>query len=474
MDKKITISPVTRIEGHARVTIHLNDDGSVEKAFLHIDQFRGFEKFSEGRVFSEMPIITPRICGICPVSHHLASAKACDEILGVEIPRTAALLRELMHMGQIIQSHSMHFFELAGPDLLFGFDADPKERNVAHLIETNPELALKAVKLRKYGQHIIELVGGRRIHPTFAVAGGVNAPLSPQAKDEILKDIDEMFSYTRDGINIALDWIEKNKEFVNQFASFPSGYMGLVKDDGSLELYDGKIRFDDSFGEVVKEFDGDLYLKYIGERTEDWSYLKFPYFKPLGYPEGAYRVGPLARLNVADSISTPEANKEFENFKKTGNGLPVEGSLYYHYARLIEVIYALERTREILEDKDILSKDILVVAPPKNPEGVGVIEAPRGTLIHHYWVDEKGTIEKVNLIVATGHNNWAMSKGVESVAKAFVDGKNLKEGMLNKVEGVIRCYDPCLSCSTHAIGEMPLVVELYDSTGNLIDVKQRE
>ncbi len=474
MEKKITISPVTRIEGHARVTIHLNDNGSVEKAFLHIDQFRGFEKFSEGRVFSEMPIITPRICGICPISHHLASAKACDEILGVEIPHTAALLRELTHMGQIIQSHSMHFFELAGPDLLFGFDADPKVRNVAGLIEANPELALKAVKLRKYGQRIIELVAGRRIHPTFAVPGGVNAALSPQAKDEILKDIDEMLSYIRDGINIAIDWIEKNKDFCGKFASFPSGYMGLVKDDGSLELYNGKIRFDDSEGRIVKEFDGDLYLKYIGEKTEDWSYLKFPYFKPLGYPQGVYRVGPLGRLNVAHGISTPEANKEFANFKKIGNDRPVEGSIYYHYARLIEAIYALERTREILEDKDILSHDILVIAPPKNAEGIGVIEAPRGTLIHHYWVDENGTIEKVNMIVATGHNNWAMSKGVESVAKAFVDGKNLKEGMLNRVEGAIRCYDPCLSCSTHAIGNMPLVVELYDSSGNLIGVEKRD
>ncbi|MBP7140018.1 MAG: Ni/Fe hydrogenase subunit alpha [Caldisericia bacterium] len=474
MNKKITISPVTRIEGHARVTIFLNDEGKVDEAYLHIDQFRGFEKFSEGRYFAEMPIITPRICGICPVSHHLASAKATDDILGVDIPRPAKLLRELIHMGQIIQSHSMHFFELAGPDLILGWDADPRIRNVAGLIQANPELALKAVKLRKFGQRIIELVAGRRIHPIFAIPGGVNQALDPKVRDEILKGIDEMISYVEDGISIATKYIEDNKEVCDKFASFPTGYMGLVKDDGSLELYDGKIRFMDKNGNVVKDFKDKYYLKYIGERVEDWSYLKFPYYKPFGWPEGVYRVGPLGRLNVADKISTPIADEHLKNFKKINNGKPVEGSLYFHYARLIEAIYGLERTREILEDSECLSKDVLISGKVSNEEGIGVIEAPRGTLIHHYWVDEKGTIEKVNLIVATGHNNWAMSKSVESVAKEFVDGKNLTEGMLNRVEGAIRCYDPCLSCSTHAIGKMPLLIELYDSNGNLINFVKRD
>jgi len=474
MNKKITISPVTRIEGHARVTIFLNDEGKVDEAYLHIDQFRGFEKFSEGRYFAEMPIITPRICGICPVSHHLASAKATDDILGVDIPRPAKLLRELIHMGQIIQSHSMHFFELAGPDLILGWDADPRIRNVAGLIQANPELALKAVKLRRFGQRIIELVAGRRIHPTFAIPGGVNQAFDPKSRDEILKGIDEMISYVEDGISIATKYIEDNKEVCDKFASFPTGYMGLVKDDGSLELYDGKIRFMDKDGNVIKDFKDKYYLKYIGERVEDWSYLKFPYYKPLGWPEGVYRVGPLGRLNVVDKISTPIADEHLKNFKKINNGKPVEGSLYFHYARLIEAIYGLERAREILEDPECLSKDVLISGKVSNEEGIGVIEAPRGTLIHHYWVDEKGTIEKVNLIVATGHNNWAMSKSVESVAKEFVDGKNLTEGMLNRVEGAIRCYDPCLSCSTHAIGKMPLLIELYDSNGNLINFVKRD
>ncbi len=474
MNKKILINPVTRIEGHARVTIFLNDEGKVDEAYLHIDQFRGFEKFSEGRYFAEMPIITPRICGICPISHHLASAKATDEILGVDIPRPAKLLRELIHMGQIIQSHSMHFFELAGPDLIFGWDADPRIRNVVGLIQANPELALKAVKLRKFGQRIIELVAGRRIHPTFAIPGGVNQALDPKARDEILSGINEMISYLEEGIKIAVDYIEKNKEVCEKFASFPSGYMGLIKEDGSLELYNGKIRFMNRDGKVLNDFDDKDYLKYIGERVEDWSYLKFPYYKPLGWPDGVYRVGPLGRLNASDKISTPIANEHMKNFKKINDGKPVEGSIYFHYARLIEAIYGLERAREILEDKDSLSQNVLISGEVKNEEGIGVIEAPRGTLIHHYWVDEKGTIKKVNLIVATGHNNWAMSKSVESVAKGFIDGKNLTEGMLNRVEGAIRCYDPCLSCSTHAIGKMPLLIELYDNNGNLINFVKRD
>jgi len=474
MNKKILINPVTRIEGHARVTIFLNDEGKVDEAYLHIDQFRGFEKFSEGRYFAEMPIITPRICGICPISHHLASAKATDEILGVDIPKPAKLLRELIHMGQIIQSHSMHFFELAGPDLILGWDADPRIRNVVGLIQANPELALKAVKLRKFGQRIIELVAGRRIHPTFAIPGGVNQALDPKARDEILSGIDEMISYLEEGISIATKWIENNKEVCEKFASFPSGYMGLVKEDGSLELYNGKIRFMNRDGKILNDFNDKDYLKYIGERVEDWSYLKFPYYKPLGWPDGVYRVGPLGRLNASDKISTPIANEHMINFKKINDGKPVEGSIYFHYARLIEAIYGLERAREILEDKESLSQNVLISGKVKNEEGIGVIEAPRGTLIHHYWVDEKGTIKKVNLIVATGHNNWAMSKSVESVAKGFIDGKNLTEGMLNRVEGAIRCYDPCLSCSTHAIGKMPLLIELYDSNGNLINFVKRD
>jgi len=468
MQRKITIEPITRIEGHAKVTIYLDDEGKVERAYFHVTQFRGFEKFSEGRMYFEMPQITPRICGICPVSHHLASAKACDDLIGADPPRPAKLLRELMHMGQIIQSHSMHFFHLAGPDLLLGFDADPAVRNVVGIIETNPELALKAVKLRKFGQEIISHVSGRRIHSNLAVPGGVNKALTLEERDDLLGQIDEMISYIREGIGIAKNWLEENRDTVERFANFPSGYMGLVK-DGALELYDGTVRLKGKDGGILEEFDGADYLDYIGEHVEPWSYLKFPFYKKLGYPGGVYRVGPLGRLNVADRISTPLANEEFKRFRALGDGGPVEPSLYYHYARLIEDLYAAERARELLEDPDILSTDIRAEPGEFKGEGIGVIEAPRGTLFHHYWTDGEGKITKVNLIVATGNNNWAMCKSVEEVAKLYVDGKRLTEGMLNRVEAAIRAYDPCLSCSTHALGQMPIVLELYGADGELMD-----
>ncbi|HOP55226.1 MAG TPA: Ni/Fe hydrogenase subunit alpha [bacterium] len=475
MTQKITIQPVTRIEGHAKITIYVNDDGKVDNAYFHVDQFRGFEKFSEGRPFYEMPIITPRICGICPVSHHLAAAKACDAIISAQIPRPAKLLRELMHMGQVIQSHSMHFFELAGPDLILGWDADPKIRNVVGLIEANPELAIKAVKLRKFGQEVIAKLGGRRIHPNYAVPGGVNNTLSIQDRDELLRDIDTMIPYIQEGVALAKDWIEKNRTMVEEFGVFSTGYMGLVNEDGGLELYDGKVKLIGKDGNLLELFDRSEYLNYIGEHVEDWSYLKFPFYKKLGWPEGVYRVGPLARLNVATKINTPLAQEEFKNFKSINGGKPVEGSLYYHYARLIEDLYAAEMAKELLLDQDILSDDILVTTDKILPEGVGVIEAPRGTLFHHYWVDERGSITRANLIVATGHNNWAMSKGVEEVAKRYVDGKNITEGMLNRVEGLIRCYDPCLSCSTHAVGKMPMVIDIVSkSTGEVIKSIKRE
>jgi NAD-reducing hydrogenase large subunit len=467
--QKITIEPVTRIEGHAKVTIHLNSKGKVDRAYLHVNEWRGFEKFCEGRPFFEMIQITPRICGICPVSHHLSAAKACDGVIGVTPPRPARLLRELMHMGQIIQSHSMHFFELAGPDLLLGFDADPAIRNVVGVIQANPELALKAVRLRGFGQGIISKLGVKRIHPNHSVPGGVNAPLSVKDRDEILSQIDDMTDVVKTGITVAKGWFDANMEVVNNFAVFPTGYMGMVDDEGGLQLYDGRLRLVDKNGKKLEEFDPRNYLDYIGEHVEDWSYLKFPFYLKMGWPKGVYRVGPLGRLNVADKITTPMANEEFNNFKSIGGGKPVEGTLWYHYARLIEDLYAIERAKEILLDPDVTSADIATDYSELTGEGVGVIEAPRGTLIHHYKTDPNGMLTKVNLIVATGHNNWAMSNSVDMVAKAFVDGKKLTEGMLNRVEAAIRAYDPCLSCSTHAIGQMPMVIELMEPDGTVVD-----
>lgn len=472
MEKVITISPVTRVEGHGKVTIHLDDDGKVDKTYFHVTQFRGFEKFSEGRMFFEMPKITPRICGICPVSHHLASAKACDAIIGVEPPKPASMLRELMHMGQTIQSHALHFFHLASPDLLLGFDADPAIRNVVGVIQEFPELAVKGVKLRKYGQEIIQRLGDKKVHPNFAVPGGVNKALTVDNRDAILSEYDEMMDYTLAGVEVGKSWLSENKELAGKYATFKSGYTGLVGEDDALELYDGTVKMIGNDGSLWEKFDGNDYLDFVGEHVEDWSYLKFPFYKKMSYPAGVYRVGPLGRLNVAEKITTPIANQELKNFKALADG-PVEPSLYFHYARLIEAVYALERTKELLEDPEIMSKEIRAESSKITGEGVGTIEAPRGTLFHHYHCDKTGKLTKVNLIVATGHNNWAMNKSVDLVAKDFVDGKNLQEGMLNRVEAAIRCYDPCLSCSTHAIGQMPLMIQLIGSDGTVLDQIQR-
>jgi NAD-reducing hydrogenase large subunit len=472
--QKITIEPVTRIEGHAKVTIHMNGDGTVDRAYFHVNEFRGFEKFCEGRLYFEMPSITPRICGICPVSHHLASAKAGDQIQGSPPPRPASLLRELMHMGQMIQSHGMHFFELAGPDLLLGFEADPAVRNVVGLIGENPDLALKAVNLRKYGQEIIRTLGGRKIHPSFAVPGGVNKALTSVERDVILKDVDEQVETIQTGISIMKDWAAKNEEDIAKFAVFSSGYFGLVTAEGNLELYDGQCKLIDALGQPLEQFDGRDYLDYIAEHVEDWSYLKFPYYKKMDWPDGTYRVGPLGRLNVAQQIDTPLANEELKTFKALNDGLPVENTLYYHYARLIEALFAVERVKVLLDAPDILSQDILNTRKDFTGKGVGVIEAPRGTLFHHYWTDENGQLQRVNLIVATGHNNWAMSQAVDSVAKTYVKGPEVKEGMLNRVEAAIRAYDPCLSCSTHAAGQMPLIVEVRGPGNELIQRVRRD
>lgn len=470
---KITISPVTRIEGHARITIYLNDAGEVERSYFHVEQFRGFEKFCEGRLFYEMPQITPRTCGICPVSHHLASVKACDRIVGVKPTPTAHKLRELMHMGQLIQSHAMHFFELSGPDMILGFDADPRIRNIAGLVQANPELAVRAVKARAFGQEIIRRLGGRKVHPIFGVPGGVNKPLDQADRDWLLSQIGEHIATARVGLAIWKDWLEKNRATVDEFAVFPSAYMGLVRDDGALELYEGNLRLVDANGDILEEFNPCDYLDYIGEYVEPYTYLKYPFYKKLGYPQGVYRVGPLGRLNVASHISTPLAQEEMKVWKSLNGGKPVEGTLFYHYARLIECIYALERAQELLEDQDILRTDIASDGGAITGEGIGCLEAPRGTLFHHYWTDEHGIIRKVNMIVATGHNGWAMNYAVNLVAKRYVDGKKLNEGMLNRVEAAIRAYDPCLSCSTHAIGQMPLRIELYNSRGELVEALNR-
>jgi NAD-reducing hydrogenase large subunit len=472
--KKITINPISRLEGHGKVVIHLDDRGEVEEARFHVTQFRGYERFCEGRPFEEMPVITQRICGICPVSHQLASAKACDAILGVEIPETARLLRDLLHMGQFIQSHALHFFYLASPDLLLGWDADPAKRNVVGVIGEFPEVARKGIRLRKYGQEMIKALGGKKVHPAFAVPGGVMNPLAPEDRDQLASGLGEAYQTARIGLDVIKDWVTKNLEEVQRFATYPSDYAGLVDDKGCPNMYEGQLRIMGPDRKVLAQFDPARYLDFIGEHVEPWSYLKFPFFKPKGYAQGCYRVGPLGRVNAADGMSTPKADEALNAYRNTAQGGLEGGTLMYHYARMIELLNCLERAEGLLNNKTICGKDIRITADPTREEGVGVIEAPRGTLIHHYQVDRHGAIRKANLIVATGHNNIAMNRSVELVAKEYIHGGEVREGLLNRVEGAIRCYDPCLSCSTHALGQMPLRIQIYDCDDMLLRELKRD
>jgi NAD-reducing hydrogenase large subunit len=469
----VIIDPVTRIEGHSKITIQLDDHGMVQDAHFHVTQFRGFEKLCEGRPFYEMPALMARICGICPVSHLIASAKACDAILAVRIPETAEKLRRIMNLAQIVQSHALSFFHLSSPDFLLGMDSDPAKRNIFGVAEHSPELARDGIRLRKFGQEIIELLGGKRIHPAWVVPGGVSEPLKVEHRDEILRSIPE----AKDIVFRTLGWfkrqLESFREEIRTFANFPSLFMALTKEDGDLAFYKGWLRFVDADGEIVKDhIDPANYEEFIGEAVEPWSYLKSPYYKPLGYPKGMYRVGPLARLNMAKRCGTPLADQELAEFRELERRF-VLSSFYYHYARLIEALFAIERIEAYLEEPDILGKHVRAYAGPNNYNGVGVAEAPRGTLIHNYKIDESGLITHANLIIATGHNNLAMNRGVLQVAKHFIKGRTIPEGMLNRVEAVIRCYDPCLSCSTHAMGQMRLHLQLVDDEGKLLSEVKR-
>jgi NAD-reducing hydrogenase large subunit len=474
MAQQITIEPMTRIEGHAKITLHLDDAGAVAEARFHVTQVRGFEKLTEGRPFHEMPSLMARICGICPVSHLVASAKACDTIMAVRIPETAAKLRRLMNLAQIVQSHALSFFYLSSPDLLLGLDAAPEKRNLFGVARAHPTLARDGVRLRQFGQQIIESLGGKRIHPSWVVPGGVSEPLLPAQREAILAALPEIISLAQRTLTWFKQQLEAYNEEIRTFANFPSYFMGLVNEEGGLEHYDGTLRVMDAKGNVVADrLDPTRYQNYIGEAVEPWTYLKFPYYKPFGYPDGMVRVGPLARMNIVDQCGTPQAAQEWAEFRQLERGA-VLGSFHYHYARLIEILYALERIGQLLDDPDILSPHVRAFAGINNLEGIGVAEAPRGTLIHHYKVDAHGLIAAVNLIIATGHNNLAMNRGVLQVAKHFVDGTKLSEGMLNRVEAVIRTFDPCLSCSTHAVGQMPLRIQLLAPDGTLLNELRRE
>lgn len=473
MSKTITIDPVTRIEGHSKITIHLDDSGRVSSARFHVTQFRGFEKLVEGRPFHEMPSLTARVCGICPVSHLIASAKACDELMAVRIPETAANLRQILNLAQILQSHALSFFHLSSPDLLLGMDADPAKRNLFGVAAHSPDLARDGIWLRQYGQEIIALLGGKRIHPAWVVPGGVSAPLTADRREIIMSKIQEAIIRVRR----TLDWYKEifgnfDAE-IRTFANFPSMFMGLVTDNGELEMYDGKLRFVDATSRIVADkIEPNRFRDYIDEAVEPDSYLKSPFYKPLGYPEGIYRVGPLARLNLIDRVGTPLADEEWAEFRMLERGATLS-SFQYHYARLIEMLFCVEKIERLLNTPDILSDHVRATAGANRMEGIGVSEAPRGTLMHHYKIDRNGLMTWANLVIATGHNSLAMNKGVYQVARYFVHGEKIEEGMLNRVEAVIRTFDPCLSCSTHAFGQMPMSIQLLSPDGELLDEVKR-
>lgn len=467
--KEILISPVTRIEGHAKITIQLDGDGAVSDALFHVNEFRGFEKFCEGRLYTEMPIITPRICGICPVSHSIASVKACEMIQGIQPAYTGNLLRKLIHIGQNISSHALSFFHLSSPDFLLGYDSDPAERNILGLAGKYPDIALRGIRLRKFGQEISERITGKKIHISGIAPGGMAYPLSEENRDALINWLPEAKETIQIGIGIIKKFMEENPEMVQSFATSPTLYLGTVGPNGELELYDGKLRFIDDAGNILQDqLDPKRYLEFIAERSVKWSYLKYPYYKPLGFEKGFYRVGPLARMNVAERMKTTLAQAEFEKFKDINNGMPVHGTFYYHYARLIEALGSIEEAEQILNDPEITSTYIQTHGRLNYTEGVGSTEAPRGTLFHHYKTDATGKLTHVNLLIATGQNNPSMNRSIKEVAQQYVTGSEIKEGMLNRVESAIRCYDPCLSCSTHAIGTMPFQLEIVDADGKVV------
>ena len=421
-----------------------------------------------------MPALMARTCGICPVSHLMAASKACDALLAVKIPQVAANLRRVMNLAQMIQSHALSFFHLSSPDFLFGMDGDPAKRNIVGLLGEYPELARDGIAIRRVGQTIIQILGGKKIHPAWVVPGGVSAPLTVEKRDEILAMVPE----AQDRAFRTLRWFKREMhKFVEEaasFANFPTMFMGLVDPKGTLEHYDGFLRFTDAKGDIIEDMiPPENYAEFIVEAVEPYSFMKFPFFKKIGYPQGNYRVGPLARLNIADQCGTPIADQELAEFKQLARG-SVLSSFHYHYARLIEIVHGFEKIRMILNDPNILDTYVRGRARPNARDGVGVSEAPRGTLIHHYRIDADGLITWGNLIIATGHNNLSMNRGILQAAQRFVDGNNLREGMLNRIEAVIRCYDPCLSCATHAVGQMPLHVELRNHRGELVNEVYRD
>jgi len=483
--KEIVIDPITRLEGHGKITIFLNDEGNVENAYLQIPELRGFERFCEGRRAEDLPIITTRICGVCPVAHHMAGAKAVDAAFNVEPTETAKKLRELEYCGYIIYDHILHFYFLGGPDFVVGPDAPAAKRNILGVIEkAGLEIGKEVIKHRAYGQKITGIIGGRPTHPVSALPGGMAKALNEEERQEIEEMLQSCREFAKFSLKLFDDIVLKNADYVKLITSDPYNletyYMGMVDKNNKVNFYDGDVRVVDTQGKEFVKFGPSEYLDIIEEHVEPWTYVKLPYLKKIGWkglvagPETSiYRVGPLGRLNASDGMATPLAQAEYERMYKTLGGKPVHATLAFHWARLIELMYATERGLELVTDKDITSKDIRN-KPGKPGEGVGIVEAARGTLIHHYQLDENALAKKVNLVVATTHNAPGICMSIKNAAQGLIKNGEVNDGILNKVEMAFRAYDPCFACATHfAIGEMPLEVNVFDSNKKLLKTIRR-
>ncbi len=467
---KISIDPITRLEGHGKIDIFLDGQKNVKNAYLQVPEYKGFEKFCQGRRAEDMPSLTSRICGVCPVAHHMAATKALDDAYGVEPTETANKLRELMYNGYIYADHLLHFYYLASPDFIMGVDAPKEERNIIGIInKMGVDVGKQVIRQRANGQRVISTLGGKAIHPMFGIPGGVSRSLAPDEREEIMDISEGMVDFAKFSLDLFKDKILKEYKKPIEEDRLELYSMGLVKDD-KVSHKDGKVRVVDPDGKKYAEFSGADYLDVIREHVEPWSYMKFPYLKDIGWKgfeegedSGVYRVGTLGRLNAADGMQTPKAQEEYEEMFETLGGKPAHSTLSYHWARLIEILQAAELVDELIRDDNIEDNDIRN-EPGEPGKGVGIVEAARGTLIHDYTLDEEGLVEEVNLIVATLHNAAAINMSVRDAAKKYVDGGDVKEGMLNSVERAFRAYDPCLACATHsAMGDTPMKVTLYDN-----------
>ena len=488
MARKLVIDPVTRIEGHGKVVVQLDDDNQVVDAKLHVVEFRGFERFIQGHPYWEAPLLLQRICGICFVSHHLCGGKALDDMAGlgakqgVRLTSTAEKMRRLGHYAQMLQSHETAYFYLTAPEMVFGIDAPPEQRNIEGLIEANPDLVRRAIMLRKWGQELLVAVFGKKMHGISSVVGGVNKNLSIAERDRFLKggdgmlNIDQVLEYATEGLELFHTLHEKHRSVFDSLGVASALDMCLVNDDGDVDYYHGKLRVTNSQRQIVTEFDYHDYLDHMSEATEEWSYMKFPFLKVYGREQGSVRVGPLARMNITRTLSTPLAQAALERFQDYTKGRANDMTLHYNWARAIEILHAAELIRDLLRDPDLQNETLRLTPDPKawSGEGVGVVEAPRGTLLHHYRANQSGEITSANLIVSTTQNNTVINRTVRRVAQDYLNGRTeITEGMMNAIEVGIRAYDPCLRCATHALGKMPLQVQLLDSEGNLVNERQR-